>query len=226
MIVLHPKLWNNYSRTWANISIITLIITINNRGIVGYTKLGTIVTSQDHPLIIVKFSCYIQFESKPACEKFCHPTTAIVDLRENDSLQIAFHKRKRIDEELEIWSLFTSKTKPLIFKDVKLKLNIDGKEVTVSDDCDSIQTVIQVGSENVGAKLQYTAYDCLGRAIDDLNTFILDTSLKSRCLYLWKVEPGPPQYFHSSSISKQQKNHRKQLHSSLKSLRHIKIGSV
>ena len=176
------------------------LITINNRRILGLTKLGTIVTSQDHPLTIMRFSCYIQFESKPACEKFCHPSTAIFKLRENDSLQIAFHKRKRIDEKLQIWSLFTSKTEPLIFKDVELKLNIDGKEVIVSDDCDSIQTVIQVGSENVGAKLQPTAYNCLGRAIDDLDTFILDTSFKSRCLYLRKVEPGPPQYFHSFSI--------------------------
>ena len=70
------------------------------------------------------FSCWIQFEEGIPQQKFCSPTNVIGQLQNYDPPQIAFHKEQIVDVE----SLFTSKTKALIFKESKVTVSIDDKK--------------------------------------------------------------------------------------------------
>ena len=176
------------------------LITLRKERVAGIIILGDITTSQDQPLIIEKFSCWIQCEDDPVVMFPCRPSIVIYNLP--NSLPIAFHKGERIDSGLEIWALFTSKTDPLIFKDSKLTINIDGSEVKTKVVCDNIEGLFQEAEKKINSEVNHVAYNKDGKRIDDLNAFILGTKSNQRCLYLRKRVLDGPSYHHPESVSK------------------------
>lgn len=170
------------------------LITVNKKWVWLPQEVGSIQTSEDQPLIIEKFYYWVQYEDSQVTGKACRPTTTIVDLP--DALPIAFHKRKRVCESLPIWSLFTSKTDPLVFKGSKLTMDIDGHIKVTEDVYDDLEALFSAAGD-----VEHVVRNELGRQIDNLDDFILDTKSDYRRLYLKKSKPSGPSYRHSRSVS-------------------------
>ena len=102
------------------------LVTINNKRIQGITKLSEIVTSQTNPLTFT-FLHSIQFEEAEPTKRFCLPTMPIVSLQNNDPSFI----KERVKMGLQIWSLSTSESDPLILNEPRVMVTIDGKSIKI-----------------------------------------------------------------------------------------------
>ena len=180
------------------------LITVNEKLVSGFREVGSIQTSEGQPLIIEKFFCWVQYEDSQVTCMACLPTTTICELK--DALPIAFHKRKRVRQILQIWSLFTSETDPLVFKSSELKMCIDGHIKVIENVPKTLEALFSAAGEVIRI-----ARDKSGKQICNLDEFILDTKPDERCLYLRKFNPSGPSYSHSKSVSAAAKNDRMQI---------------
>ena len=140
------------------------LVTINNKRIQGITKLNEIVTSQSNPLTFT-FLCSIQFEEAEPTKRYCLPTMPIVSLQNNDPSFI----KERVKMGSQIWSLSTSESDPLILKEPRVMVTIDGKKHKDIVCYRNVAEFVKVASENANTKL-YPPIDQHGSQVTDLST--------------------------------------------------------
>jgi len=181
------------------------LITVNKDRVLACLNLDAIKTSRDHPLIIEKFSYYVRYKDEVTVfKKYCNPTTSISQLP--GALELAYHKGKKIDQDLAIWQLFTSKTDPLIFKDSKLTMCIEGRNISTEIPLENVDHLFSHATTKIGSKVEGVAYDHYGRKIHNLDVFYRETNSSMRCVHLQKTFTSGTCYHHSQSVSNTAKN--------------------
>jgi len=179
------------------------LIMVNNEQFDALDELDDITTSEDHPLIIQIFSYFDQYESGPVTQQFCCPTTSILNLP--NFLPNAFHKGRRVDCSLSIWSLFTSQTDPLIFKDSNITIVIDGTKKEMKGAYNNLNDLFAWASHEFNCEVDHVAYNKNGGVICDLDDFLLHTKHDMRHLHFYPTKLTTLRYHHSQSVSAEAK---------------------
>ena len=175
------------------------LVTVNNELIAPATLVDNISTSENQPLVIEFFTCWIQIESGPPLEQHCKPTKRVHDFL-SEGAYIPFHNEQRIKPGQAIWSLFTSQTAPLRLMQSNLTFFVNSNSYKIPTPYHITQVVLMAQGVSK-CTLKSRVCDINGRSIVDLDSFILTTSYNERKLYLEIVTPVSTSYTHSQSIS-------------------------
>ena len=163
-------------------------------------------TSEQSPLVIDPFCCWLQNESL-LTQKYCNPNTSLRQLAQDTSF--AYHDGKRIcNLNLPIKKFSTSKENPIRFRQPIIKVTLDNNE----EDYDlphnyEIGSVISHLECLFNVKLQKKVYNINSQEVIDLDGFILQSTEEQRRLFLKTLYPTTPTYHHGSSVSQTASNH-------------------
>ena len=186
------------------------IVTCDGEIIHGESTLDHVVTSPDKPLVIKPFCIWIEREQDSPKKHYCNPLTFISELFAPQGIThgVAYHKNRKVDANECAMKYSTSYEEPLVIKSFKVTIYINGK-ILPRDmiGCESIEGVIGDASAAVKCALISTAWDKDGVEVEDMSSFILNTTEETRILYLKKVEPDKPRYSHSHSVSDAARKH-------------------
>ena len=157
-------------------------------------------TSEQSPLVIDRFCCWLQNGSL-LTQKYCNPNTSIRELAQDTSF--AYHDGKRIcDRNLPIKKFSTSKENPIRFRQPTMTVTLDDieEEHELSHNYE-ISSVISHLERLFNVKLQKKVYNINSEEVTDLDGFILQSTEEQRRLFLKRLYPTTPTYHHGSSVS-------------------------